>query len=490
MASWNAWPVIYEINTWIWINDLSEKYGKPLTLASVPQEEWDVIAEYLADAVWLMGVWERSPAGVRIAARNETLLAEFRRALPDFSEKDIVGSPFCVRRYVVDEHLGGPAGLAAARTALDRRGIRLILDFVPNHVAPDHPWVFEHPEYFIGGNFEDLAREPNSFTEVDGRVYACGRDPYFPAWPDVLQLNVFHPELRAAVIETILSIAEQCDGVRSDMAMLVMNNIFEQTWGNRAGTRPAAEYWRELIRAVRERHRDFMFLAEAYWELEWELQQQGFNYCYDKKLYDRIVHQNAESLRLHLQADLAFQNRLLRFVENHDEPRAASILSPQVERAAAVTIATIPGAKLFYEGQFEGRKVKPPLFLGRRPAEPIDASLQGFYRRLLESIQLEGMRYGEWLLCERRGWPDNQSYLNLTSWCRRLGQDRYLVVLNLSDAAAQGRVRVPWDELRGRSWQLTDLLSGELYQRDGDEMEGAGLYVDLPPWGCHFLRLS
>ena len=90
--------------------ELSRKYKKPVTLATVPQEEWDSIAALGFDAVWLMGVWERSPAGIRIAMQHPGLQADFRRALPDFSEKDNVGSPYCVRRYLVDENLGGPRG--------------------------------------------------------------------------------------------------------------------------------------------------------------------------------------------------------------------------------------------------------------------------------------------------------------------------------------------------------------------------------------------
>ena len=131
------------------------------------------------DAVWFMGVWERSPAGIGIAMQNEGLLEDFRRTLPDFLPEDNVGSPYCVRHYVVDEHLGGREGLAVARGELARRGLRLILDFVPNHVAPDHPWVFEHPEYFIRGDAENLRREPAAFFEVGGNVFACG-GPLFP----------------------------------------------------------------------------------------------------------------------------------------------------------------------------------------------------------------------------------------------------------------------------------------------------------------------
>jgi len=486
MAIWSRYPTIYEINTWVWLAYLSEKAGTAVDLRSVPASEWNAIAKCGFDAVWLMGVWERSPAGIAIANRNAGLLADFRRALPDFRVQDNVGSPYCVRSYMVDQHLGGPEGLAVARGELAKRGLRLILDFVPNHVAPDHPWVGGHPEYFVQGSADDARNDPGSFVTIGGRTYACGRDPYFPAWPDVLQLNAFQPGLRRAVLETISGIAGQCDGIRCDMAMLVLNAVFERTWGKRGGSRPATEYWTDIIPATKKAFPDFRFIAEAYWDLEWELQQQGFDFCYDKRLYDRLEHANAESVRLHLCADLAYQEKLIRFIENHDEPRAAAVFSPGKERAAAVTMATVPGARLFYEGQFEGRKVRPPVFLGRRPDEPVDQELQTFYRKLLEAIDAPAFREGRWSLCERTGWPDNSSYQNLVAWSWTMGGDRYLIVVNLSDGAAQARVRVPWDDIQGRTWRLIDVFSGESYDRSGDEMRDAGLYVDRGPWGCHF----
>jgi glycosidase len=439
------------------------------------------------DAVWFMGVWERSPAGIAIANQNKGLLEDFRRALSDFRLEDNVGSPYCVRQYVVDEHLGGRKGLAVARRELAKRGIKLILDFVPNHVAPDHPWVSAHPEYFIQGDEEDLRREPTSFVAAEGRVFACGRDPYFPAWPDVLQLNAFQPGLKHAVIETLSDIAGQSDGVRCDMAMLLITAVFERTWGSRAGQRPATEYWQDVIRTVKGIHPDFLFMAEAYWDLEWDLQQQGFDYCYDKRLYDRLEHDTAESIRLHLCADLAYQGKLVRFIENHDEPRAHSVFSPRKERVAAVTIATITGARLFHEGQFEGRKIRLPVFLGRRPAEPVDPDVRDFYHTLLKADFFSGFRNGNWQLCERTGWPGNASFQHLVAWCRRSEEDRQLIVVNLSDSGAQGLVRLPWDELTGRNWQMTDLFTGQIYERNGSEMCNPGLYVELPPWGFHIL---
>jgi hypothetical protein len=489
MAPWPENPVIYEINTWVWLGELSRKYRTAVNLATVPEHEWDVIASYGFDAVWFMGVWERSPAGIAISMRNPGLLEDFRRALPDFTAQDNVGSPYCVRRYVVDEHLGGPTGLAEARGTLAKRGIRLILDFVPNHVAPDHPWVNDHPEYFIQGNADDARNDPASFVEAGGKVFACGRDPYFPAWPDVLQLSAFQPGLRQAVIATLTDIAAQCDGVRCDMAMLMLNNIFARTWGARAGAQPDTDYWPRIIPAVRKTHPDFRFIAEAYWDLEWELQQQGFDHCYDKKLYDRMEHGDAENVRQHLLADSSYQRGMVRFIENHDEPRAAATFPSGKGRAAAVAILTLTGARLLHEGQFEGRKVRLPVFLCRRPAEPVDEDLAAFYGRLLNAVKRAVFRNGEWRLCERSGWPDNQSHRNILAWCWVKDDERYLIIINFKQDAAQARVRVPWDTLRGKQYRLNDVLSGQTYDRSGDEMREAGLYVDLVPWQFHLFQV-
>lgn len=490
MSAVPHYPIIYEINTWVWLRELGKGKNAPVTLATVPKKEWDAIAALKVDAVWFMGVWERSPAGIAVAMGNQGLIADFCRALPDFTEADNAGSPYCVRNYAVDHHLGGSEGLAAARKELAGRGIRLVLDFVPNHVAPDHPWVAVHPDYFIRGNDADLERDPASFLAANGNIFACGRDPYFPAWPDVLQLNAFNAGLRAAAIETVSAIAGQCDGVRCDMAMLVMNDIFQRTWGERAGVRPVGEYWPEIIGAVRRAHPGFLFMAEAYWDLEWELQQQGFDFCYDKKLYDRLEHGPAENVRLHLCADPAYGDRLVRFIENHDEPRAAATFVPEKARAAAVVVATLPGALLLHEGQFEGRKVRLPVFLGRRPDEPADAELRDFYHLLLDAIATEGMRSGEWRLCEREGWPDNGSCLNIVAWCWEHGEQRHLVVVNLSGQRSQARIRPSWDEMRGKIWRLADVMAGETYERDGDEMAGTGLYIDLAPWRYNFFRVA
>ena len=182
----------------------------------------------------------------------------------------------------------------------------------------------------------DRERAPTEFLEVGDAVIARGRDPYFPPWPDVAQLDAFAPGLRRAAIDTLIEIGHLADGVRCDMAMLMLNDVFAADVG-RTG-RPAAGHGvldRGDLRGAAV-HPEMLFIAEAYWDLEWQLQQLGFDYCYDKRLYDRLIHDGAEQVRGHLHADLDYQQRLLRFIENHDEPRAAGELAPEQRRAAAV----------------------------------------------------------------------------------------------------------------------------------------------------------
>jgi hypothetical protein len=482
--------MIYEVNTAIWLAELSRAAGRPVTLADVPESAWDEVTPEGVDAVWLMGVWARSPAGLALANANAALQASFRDSLPDLRPDDVIGSPYCVRRYVVDESFGGPEALATARAALARRGVRLILDYVPNHVAPDHPWVRSHPGLFINGGEADIRADPAGWTRAGDRILAHGRDPYFPPWPDVVQLDAFSPAMRAATAQTLADIADQCDGIRCDMAMLVTNEIFAKTWAGHVGPEPDEEFWPTVIAGLRAQHPRTVLIAEAYWDMEWTLQQQGFDFCYDKRLYDRLTEGDASGARGHLCAGLDYQSRLVHFVENHDEPRIADKLPGDAGRAAAVAIATLPGAVLWHEGQFEGRRVRPPVFLSRRPAEPPDPLLADWYRRLLAAVAGRRIRAGTWQLLEATGWPDNDSCRNLLAWSWSGSDGRYVVVVNLAGVPSQGQIPLGWADLPGRGWRLTDLLDDLAFERDGGELTDPGLFVDLPPWGCHLLALT
>jgi hypothetical protein len=128
------------------------------------------------------------------------------------------------------------------------------------------------------------------------------------------------------------------------------------------------------------------------------------------------------------------------------------------------------------------------VFLGRRPDEPVDDDLARFYRRLVASVP--ALRRGTWALLDSAGWPDNPTHGDVLAWAWHDDRPHHLVAVNLAAHGSQSRIALPWDALRGRPWRLTDLLDGRVYDRDGDELAGSGLYVDLPPWGAHVLALE
>jgi hypothetical protein len=402
----------------------------------------------------------------------------------------VVGSPYCIHHYTVDKHLGGKAELAALRERLAARGMRLILDFVPNHVSIDHPWLWTHPECFIQATEQEAQEKPDYFFEstvsTQRRYFANGRDPYFPAWTDTAQLNAFSPVLRANVVDTLQDIADQCDGVRCDMAMLVTNKVFFQTWGERGGQVPSLDYWDVVIPAVRSHHPEFKFIAEVYWDMEWDLQQQGFDYTYDKRLYDRLRQEPARAVNAHLFAEPDYQDRMVRFIENHDEPRATAALGPMRDLAAAVLITTLPGATLLHEGQLVGRQIKLPVQLARRVLEPDNGVVEAYYRMLLDETCHPIYHEGTWRLREcGTAWDLNATHRSLIAYTWRQGDERRLIVVNYSESSAQARITLPDFDLSGELWRLHDALHQVDYDRDGGEMVENGLYIDLCPWDSH-----
>ncbi len=371
------YPSLYQINTRVWLTELSGTLGKRATLDDIPDVELDRLAQMGFDWIWFLSAWQTGPAAQKISRANPEWRKDFEATLSDLREEDIAGSGFAIQDYTVHRCLGGTAALARLRQRLNQRGLRLMLDFVPNHLAPDHPWVEEHSDYFVHGNETDLARAPQNYCRAQGKngplVLAYGRDPYFDGWPDTLQLNYGNPDLQEAMIGELELIAGQCDGVRCDMAMLVLPNVFERTWGIRA-----EPFWPKAIESVQRKHQNFQFMAEVYWDLEWTMLQQGFDYAYDKRLYDRLREQHARPVREHFHAGLDYQNKLARFLENHDEPRAAATFSLEVHEAAAVITFLSPGLRFLHQGQFEGRTKRISPHLVRGPEEPVTQSSSSF----------------------------------------------------------------------------------------------------------------
>ena len=288
------------------------------------------------------------------------------------------------------------------------------------------------------------------------------------------------------MIAELLKIAGQCDGVRCDMAMLVLPDVFERTWGRRSQL-----FWPRATQQVRERVADFRFMAEVYWDLEWTLQQQGFNYAYDKRLYDRLREGHARPVREHFHAGLDYQDKLARFLENHDEPRAAATFTREIQEVAAVITFLSPGLRFFHQGQFEGRKKRISPHLVRAPVEPSDEALEQFYDRLLSVLRLPALREGRWQLLEcLPAWDGNWTWDGFLGFAwQGPGGERLLVTVNYAAHQGQCYVRLPFTDLAGRSLRFKDLMGPASYDRAGNDVVSRGL-LDLPPWGYHVFAVE
>jgi alpha amylase-like protein len=494
-------PHLYEISAWPWLERLSAESGRRVTLLNVPETTWDGIATQGFDCVFLMGVWRRSAIGRLMSRTDRGLIDAYDHALPGWSMQDVVGSPYCIVAYEPDDRMGGWAGVDAARAALNRRGMQLILDFVPNHTGFDFEWIRARPECYVHGSLDNYRAAPELFhpiEDADGRsvsFIACGRDPYFPPWRDVAQLNYFNPETRAAMIGVLESLAQHCDGVRCDMAMLVLNDVFEQTWSGRVDLRwpkPAEEFWPEAIRRVPS----LTYLAEVYWDREWQLLQQGFHFTYAKHLLDLLHRADAPAVRAHVRNEVRPHSQevdtglgsdpitqpLARFLENHDEPRSAATFEGRIP-AAAVAAYGLPGMRFFFDGQLSGAHVHSPVQLGRWPSEAVDEPIRDFYVRLLPTLKQPLFHDGAWSLLDVRSAGD-ETFDALVAYAWSSGA---VLVSNLGSREAQGLVTLA-SIPDADATDFCDQLTGNTYRWNRDDLRN-GLYVRLGAGAAHVFLL-
>ena len=479
-------PRLLELNTWPWLERVSREEGRHVTLANVPPAYWDPVAADGFDLLFLMGVWRRSAIGRDIARTDAGLVTEYDRVLPGWSADDVPGSPYCVKAYEPDERMGGWAGLDAARRELRARGIGVILDFVPNHTAFDHAWVASDPERYVLGTADDHRIAPSDFRPVDHdgrRVYiACGRDPYFAPWTDVAQLNYFNPATRLAVLDELRTISSHCDGVRCDMAMLVLNDVFERTWRRllrEAWPQLAEQFWPVATVALP----GLTYLAEVYWGLEEVLLDQGFDFAYDKELLDALHAHDAGPRVRGLLANTRHPGGMARFLENHDEPRSAVTLREQLPAAASL-VATLPGLRFFFDGQMDGRRIKAPVQLGRWPDERPDEAVRSLYERVLRFGSDDLLVNGRWSLLGVSPAGDH-TFGDIVGYSWRSESALAVVVVNLGRSSSQAHVDVLTQLFTGAAFDFEDRLTDARYRWTRESLERTGLYVRLDAGQAH-----
>jgi len=490
-------PHIYEINLATWLHHLSNREKRKITLGNIPEKEWADLKKKGIDIIWLMGIWQRSLFSRSVAQKEQPLIEECRSVLQDFSTDDIAGSPYAVYDYVPDPEFGLAEALIALKKRLEERGLFLILDFVPNHTACDHPWINEYPHLYVHKKAQKRKQCPDGFFLTEGSrgkfCIAHGKDPYFPPWTDTAQVDYSNPGAIHAMVDLVSDISRYCHGFRCDMAMLVVSSVFRTTWADHIdkGKYNEEELWPLAIERVGSCGRKFYWIAEVYWGMEQELLNLGFDYVYDKTFYDLLVSSDVQRLKAHLSTPVAQQEKMLRFLENHDEQRAASVFGLQKLQSAMVIHATLPGMKLWHHGQLEGNTIRVPVQLRRGPEEAPVSELKAFCNALLHEVNHPVFHDGRWQLCDTSGWPDNQSHINLLAWRWALGEEKRLIVVNFSSTPAQGLVKVPQDWFaRSKELLCRDPVKGESYHLHPADVSNSGLYVALQDWDFHFFTIE
>jgi hypothetical protein len=474
---------------------MSARQGRPVTLGEIPEGEFVRWQELGITHVWLMGAWSTGPRSRAVALDDSNLRAAAAALLPDAKDSDVTGSPFAVADYRVPRAWGGQNGLKAFRQQLHAHGLQLLLDFVGNHLGLDHPWVIARPELFVPGVPESPAAFALDLPEGQ-RWLAHGKDPNFPAWMDTAQLDYRRLETHTAMRELFQQIVPLCDGVRCDMAMLLLNDVFARTWESApsADSRTDREFWADLIAATRQATPEFLFFAEAYWDLEARLQALGFDYAYDKRLCDHLIARNPADVPRHLLGlTPQFLAASAHFLENHDEARITTLLSGPEHRAAALLTLGLPGLRLLHEGQLTGARLPVPVQLNRRPAEPMDLEIAELYTTLLKTLKSTAVGQGSGTLrTPRSAWPGNESWQNLAVVQWQSEAEAFdLVVVNFAPERSQGYVPLAIEGLSQHNWRMKDRLGAEEYLRYGDDLQNQGLYLDVVGHGAQlfvFLR--
>ena len=473
---------VYELNVRTWRTERSAELGRPATFDDFDHDQLDRLIEDGFTWIYLLGVWPSGPLSAGMSRQDAHLRYYLNSVLSHFSDADISGSPFSVQSYQVAAELGGDEALARLRSRAQAGGLSLMLDFVPNHIGLDHPWTATNPEFCVQGDEWTLRQNPDAYVRIGGKIFAHGRDPFFAPWRSTIQLDYSNERLQETMVTVASSIAARCDGLRCDVAMLLLPDVFSNTW-----KRPMKPFWRGCLDRVRAEHPGTLFMAEVYWNREYELQQAGFDFTYDKILYDRLLDGDAESIRAHLRATPDYQSHCVRFLENHEEQRAAGkFADPAHHRAALLISGMVPGMFLLHYGQEDGRRLHSSLHASRRPDESGSDAHRDACRELMHLLSEPARRDGQWCLLEPRttgGMP-----FIACLWTMHLHHS-LLVVINASWHQATGAIDA--GPLANRDCQIQDVSagSGGPLAINAATLRDAGLELSLPAWGVRVYRV-
>jgi len=480
---------LYEISTRPFLHELSQKLGKKITLKDVPMDFFEELAEMGINVVWMMGIWKLGKKALAFDRSHPPHQENFKKVLPGHQTDDTIGSPYAVVKYECNPEIGTDEDILEFKGKLNALGLKLMLDFVPNHFAPDGELRDIDPACFVQKP-PHAHNSPANYHE-DGIAY--GKDMYSGAWMDTIQLNYWNPKTRDYMKEQILRIGELSDGVRCDMAMLVLNWVIEKTWSEQLNAygykKPASEFWGEAIAAAKQLFPDMIFMAECYWNTEETLFSLGFDYCYDKELYDKLESGHMDNLRGYIHwRGLNYFKKAAHFIENHDEPRApVAFHSLRRANAAAVVTMALPGLRFYNHGQFQGRSNRLAVHLRRAADEAPHPETEAFYKKLVKAISSPVFNKGNWtvpLVTGENSWK-------FLSFAWSYNGETCAVIVNYTDAMADARIVLPdaQSTTPGDNIPIVELLCGEKYERSLNEIRTKGLHVVIDSFVGHIYKI-
>jgi len=486
---WMPSLVLMAKNTYVWMDQLSKKYGRLIDrLDQIPDEELEQFQRGGVTGLWLIGVWERSPASQRIKVLC--------------GNPDAVPSAYSLYDYQIAHDLGGESAYQDLKERAWSRGIRMASDMVPNHVGIVSRWLIEHPDWFVwrednpypwytyggpdlsnddrvGIHIEDhyydrtdaavVFKRTDKHTGHERYVYH-GNDGTSMPWNDTAQLNYLNAEVREAVIQTILHVARQFPVIRFDAAMTLAKKHVQRLWFPEPGTGGAiptrsemgmtreqfdaampAEFWREVVDRVAAEVPDTLLLAEAFWLLEgYFVRTLGMHRVYNSAFMVMTRDEDNAKYRQVMKNTLEFDPEVIRrfvnFMNNPDERTAVDQYGSGDKYFGVCTLmVTMPGLPMFGHGQIEGFAEKYGMEF-RRPMwdeTPDRALIERHEREIFPLMRQRPLFAGvEHFLLYDAYSADGTVNEDVFAYSNRLDDERALVVYNNRFADARGRIKV------------------------------------------------
>ncbi|MCG6141435.1 alpha-amylase [Leptospira mtsangambouensis] len=414
-----------------------------------------------ADEIWLMGVWKNSPKSQSIARSMPELQQGFQEAKHPLLPEDIYGSPYSIYSYTPDPLVSSNGNLTHVYELIHQWNKKLILDFVPNHMAIDSPLIESDPNLFLTAS-ESVSTQ-NSFLHPNGNRYVHGRDPYFDGWTDTIQWDFSNHSVEDKHIRILKEIAKQCDGVRCDMAMLLLPDVFERTHGKKS-----VYDWNRVIKTIKQDFPNFKFYAEAYWGMENRLIDLGFDAAYDKSIYDALKANHFPFVSESLKENE--KRTKIRFLENHDEERAKLTFGDNSESYFCLLLAS-ECILLFHEGQNLGLTKKIPIQMIKTDSENVNPITEEFYKR---ALKITAKRNSSSISFQ----PNYKEWNGLPIFTKAIQTENQTELILWNETNREVSGWIPFQEGIQPRETLTDLVTWvEFPQTKSDE----GIYFKLGP---------